>query len=298
MAGNSKEPGRSVISKISAILLATTDGRGRTLTEIATWCGLPLSTVHRLATELAAWGLLDRDEEGRYRLGSQLRGPDVDELTAANELSLRNRIAPVMEELFRATGAPVRGGWLAGLEVAYVEKVLARAPVTQPCPAAQLPPHATALGKTLMAFSPTRVADAVIARGLRPYTRSTITRPERLRWAFRIIRATRIALCDRELDEGWCGIAAPVFGPGGTVVAAIELRLRDVAEDGPAVRAPLGVAAACLSRELTAQKPALVAPLAPWLAGRRDLVSIPPTRTAGAFRTMLPINTGRGMEPA
>jgi DNA-binding IclR family transcriptional regulator len=72
VAGNQKDPGRSVISKISAIMLASAES-GRTLTELATWSGLPLSTVHRLVTELAGWGLLERDGDGRYRVGSPLR---------------------------------------------------------------------------------------------------------------------------------------------------------------------------------------------------------------------------------
>jgi len=300
VAGNSKDPGRSVISKISAILLATTDGRGRTLTEIATYSDLPLSTVHRLATELAAWGLLERDEDGRYRVGSPLRGLAADEPSrfVARECGLRDRLAPVMEDLFRSTGGPVRGGWLTGHDVAYVEKALGHAPVTQPSAAAQLPPHATALGKTLLAFSPGRIVDAVLAGGLRRYTGSTITRPERLRGAFRQVRATRMAVCDRELDEDWCGVAAPVFGPGGAVVAAIELRVRDLATDVPAVRAPLAVAAACLSRDLTAQQPPTVARTAGWPVGGGDLVPIPRMRKADAFRPSSRMDTGRDMEPA
>jgi len=58
VAGNSKDRGRSVISKISAILLTAAEGSGYTLTEIATRSELPLSTVHRLVGELAAWGLM------------------------------------------------------------------------------------------------------------------------------------------------------------------------------------------------------------------------------------------------
>jgi DNA-binding IclR family transcriptional regulator len=256
MAGNSKDPGRSVISKISAILLAISDGSGRTLTEIATRADLPLSTVHRLASELAAWQVLERDEDGRYTAGPPLRTIGggcacPSEATAALGPSLRDRAAPMIEELFRATGAQVRVGFLDGPAVAYVEKVSGHLPVSRPSPAARLPAHATAIGKVLLAFSRPYTVDSVLARGLRQYTAHTVTEPERLRWGFRTIRATRIAVCDRELDGHSCAVAAPAFGGGGDIVAAIELRVRDLAQDVPSVKAPLSVAAGWLSRELT-----------------------------------------------
>jgi DNA-binding IclR family transcriptional regulator len=254
VAGGAKEPGRSVISKIAAILQVVSDGGGRTLTEIAARSGLPLSTVHRLATELAAWRVLARDEEGRYRAGPSLWAAGACQPDGpACVPDVRGRAAPVLEDLFRATGVPVRVGFLDGAAVSYVEKVSARRPVSWLSPAARLPVHATALGKALLAFAPTSTVEAVLALGLRRYTPHTVTRPERLRWALRAVRATGIALCDRELDRTGRAVAAPVFGDGGRGVAAVEIAVRNLARDVPALRAPLAVAAAWLSRELAGQ---------------------------------------------
>lgn len=250
MAGGAKEPGRSVISKIAAILQVIADCGGCTLTEIAARSDLPLSTVHRLATELAAWRVLARDEEGRYGPGPSLRSaggrpacvPDV-----------RDRAAPVLEDLFRATGGPVRVGFLDGGAVSYVEKVSAHRPVSWLSPAARLPAHATALGKALLAFAPASTVEDVLALGLQRYTPYTLTRPERLRWTLRTVRATGLALCDRELHRTGRAVAAPAFGDGGRGVAAVEIGVGDLARDVPAVRAPLAMAAAWLSRELAGQ---------------------------------------------
>jgi hypothetical protein len=41
MAGNAAESGRSVTSRIAAILLTFTEGSEHTLTEIARWAGYP-----------------------------------------------------------------------------------------------------------------------------------------------------------------------------------------------------------------------------------------------------------------
>ena len=54
MAGNSTDPGRSVTSKVTAILMVFADGGVHTLTEIACCANLPTSTAHRLASEFVA----------------------------------------------------------------------------------------------------------------------------------------------------------------------------------------------------------------------------------------------------
>lgn len=253
MAGNSRNPGRSVISKVSEILLAMSEGRGQTVTELAARTDLPLSTVHRLITELAAWRVLDRDEDGQYAPGAPLRmiaGGCRCATSRTNAVTgLESVAAPVMEDLYRATGRPVRVGYLDGVTVAYIEKVSRHISVSRAVPAARLPAHATALGKALLAFSPNTVAE-ILARGLTRYTPYTLTQPDRLQFCLRMIRTARVALSDRELDGGVRAVAAPVFGAGGQVVAAIELRVDNLGRDVHAVTAPLAIATGSLSREL------------------------------------------------
>lgn len=248
MAGGAAEPGRTVISKIGAILAAVSEGNG-TLTEIAARADLPLSTVHRLVTELAAWRVLERDVEGRFRAGPSLQAA----CACAGDpggVSVRDRAVPVMEELFRATGAPVRMGVLDGVVVSYVEKTAMHRPVSWFSPAARLPAHATALGKALLAFSPPGVVEGVVAAGLTRFTPTTVTRPERLRWVLRTVRAMRIALCDGELDRAARAVAVPALGAGGAALAALEVGVRDLGQDVAATWPPLRMAAAWLSREL------------------------------------------------
>ncbi len=260
MAGGSNQPGRSVISKISMILLAVSEGGG-TLTEITARSELPLSTVHRLATELAAWRVLERSSNGSYRAGPPLRalgqsaqdgGDDVGGL----ESSFRDRAVPVMDDVFRAIGVRVRVGFLDDAhDVAYVQKDSLHRPVSRECAAARLPAHATALGKALLAFSAAPVVSSALARPLRRFTAFTATCPRQLRSMLRTIRATRLAVSDRELRLDSAAVAAPVLGPKGQVVAAIELEADDLAEDVVAWRPILVVAAGTLSRELALRSP-------------------------------------------
>ena len=94
--------------------------------------------------------------------------------------------------------------------------------------------------------------DLVILAGLKSYTPHTITGPDRLRRTLAMTRLTRVAVSRSELELGVSTVAMPVFGPGGAVLAALEMRVRDLRNDFPAVKAALGVASRSLSRELAA----------------------------------------------
>ncbi len=247
MAGNSAEPGRSVASKIIAILQAFTSGGVHSLTEIAYLTGLPISTVHRLASELAAGGVLERTEDAHYRVGLPLQviGSRVSPAPTTYEWARR-----AMEDLSAAVHADVRFGFFEDLDVAFLEKVVGQQGTFSFHGAAALPAHATALGKALLAFSPPGTVERVIARGLKRYTAYTLITADRLRRSLAETRLTCIAFSRWELQLGTSGVAAPVFGAGGRVVAALEVRLRDPRAQLRLVQPALLVTARSLSREL------------------------------------------------
>src|SRR6476469_1747547 len=222
MAGNSTESGRSVTSKITSILLTFTEGSEHSLTEIARLAGLPISTAHRLTSELAAWRLLERTDDGHYRAGLPLRMIGT---VDACPPSIAERAPCVLEDLSAATKSRARLGILHELDVAYIEKQPGPRPATAFTPAATLPAHPTALGRALLAFSPARTVELTIMRGLRPYTTHTVTSPDRFRRALAVTRHTR-------------------------VVAAIELAVHELGHELQPIMAALAIASRSLSREL------------------------------------------------
>jgi DNA-binding IclR family transcriptional regulator len=245
MAGNSTEPGQSVTSRIAAILLAFTDCNVHSLTEIARLTRLPVSTAHRLAVELAATDFLERDESGRYRVAPSLR-----QLGAApwRAPTLAERGPFVLDDLSAATHRTARLGALSGTVVNYIEK-RPHQPVTSFDPSATLPAHATAVGKALLAFSPTRVVDRLIVKGLPEFTRNTITSPDQLRHNLASIRRAGFAVSAGELEIGTNAVAMPVFSDR-KVIAVLELRVRDPRNELASVTAALAMACGSLSREL------------------------------------------------
>ena len=245
MAGNSTEPGQSVTSRVSAILLTFTDCEVRSLTDIARLAGLPVSTAHRLAVELASWNLLERDGDGRYRVGLPLRGMGTSDWRMP---TLVERASCVLDDLSGAIHRPARLGVLSGCEVKYIEK-RPNYPVTSVDVAATLPAHATALGKVLLAFSPTRITDGLLAKGLTQFTRYTIVAPEKFRHNLRTIRQACVAVSSGELEVGNHCVAMPVFADG-KVLAAIEVQVQDTQSDLARVSPALALACGGLSREL------------------------------------------------
>jgi DNA-binding IclR family transcriptional regulator len=248
MAGNSTEPGRSVTSKVAAILMSFTNGRGHALVDLARQAGLPTSTAHRLARELADRHLLERTDDGEFRVGLPLRMLCGE---VAERPTLRERAPFIVDDLCEATRTTARLGVLDDLEVAYIERLPGYRPVSTFSTAARLPVHATALGKALLAFAPSQAVRMVLTPALQAYTTATLTTPEQLHRALQCVRLHGMATSCGELQAGHCGVAVPVPGPCGTAIAAVGVEVADLepATLGRVVPA-LVLAARGLAREL------------------------------------------------
>jgi DNA-binding IclR family transcriptional regulator len=247
MAGNSTAPGQTVTSRVAAILLAFTDSNAHSLTEIARITRLPVSTAHRFATELTATNFLERDPSGRYRVGPPLRRLGTAEWRPP---SLAERGPFVLDDLSAATHRTARLGVLSGGVVNYIEK-RPHQPVTSFDTAATLPAHASAVGKALLAFSPLRTVERLVASGLPAFTTNTITAPDRLRHSLAAIRRAGFAVSVGELEVGSNAVAMPVFSER-KAIAALELQVSGQGQELALVTAALAMACGSLARELNA----------------------------------------------
>ena len=71
-----------------------------------------------------------------------------------------------------------------------------------------------------------------------------------MRHALSIARRTYVATAQSELQLGVSAVAVPVCGPGGRVIAALEVEVNDVRAEIRSIRPILTVAARSVSREL------------------------------------------------
>jgi DNA-binding IclR family transcriptional regulator len=225
MSGNRATPGRSVTSKVAAILDAfTVKNPELTLNELATRAGLPLSTTYRLARELVAWGGLERRPGGGYRVGPRLWRVGTVAPLATKLLDIAR---PFMHDLREATNERVSLVIVDGLQALRLQEI--PGPGNDSVPAAhrevRQPLHATAAGKALLAYAPDDMATEVIENGLARYTERTVVTPAELTRSLAIIRSTGVAVAEGEMTTGTRSVASPVLDSRGFAVAALAIAL-------------------------------------------------------------------------
>ncbi|WP_448612803.1 IclR family transcriptional regulator [Modestobacter sp. URMC 112] len=226
----------------------TRERRALTLSEVARATGVPLSTAHRLIAELCAWGGLERDDDGRYRVG--LRLWELGAL-APRGLGLREAALPFMEDLYEVTHENVQLAVRDGVDVVFVERFASRDAVTVLTEVGgrfALPP--TGVGLVLLAHAPVAVQEQVLAAPLHRYTPHTITDPLQLRRVLAEVRRSGVAVSDRQVTEDAVSVAAPISARG-TVVAALSIVVRGDSPAAVRAMAPgVRAAARAISRSL------------------------------------------------
>lgn len=219
-----------------------------TLTEIAQTSGIALSSVHRLAAELEAEGLLERLPDRTYRLGVRLwefasRTPGA--------LGLREIARPWLGAVHERVRQHVQLGVRSGDDVLFIERMSARdATLNATLIGGRIPLHASSTGLLLLAHAPEPVERRVLAGDFRAYTDRTPRTAAEVRAILRRVRADGFAVADGYIHPESRGIAVPVTGPGGTVYAAIGAVVPNDGSDAGAVIDLLRRAAAGISRDL------------------------------------------------
>jgi DNA-binding IclR family transcriptional regulator len=190
------------------------------VSEISRRLGIAKSTAHRTCSVLAARGVLDRTDEGRYRLG--LRLVEYGSL-ATVRTAVRDRALPLLVELRNTLGETVQIGVPAGGDVVYIERVEGRRALRYSTNARRSPIHRSSAGKALAAYNPAMV-EARVRAGLPPNTGYTIVVPEVLREELARVRERGYARSVDETEIGMSSLAVPVHVPlDGPVVAAISM---------------------------------------------------------------------------
>lgn len=145
---------------------------------------------------------------------------------ATGELPLRDIAVPVMEELRRRTDETVHLAVPEGGKIVLIERLETSKPVRIILPLGQnLPVHASANGKAVLAASPVETVERLIAEGLSRFTDASITDPERLRAELAEIRARGYATNSGEWRTDVSAVASAVIGANGAPVASISVNV-------------------------------------------------------------------------
>jgi IclR family transcriptional regulator, KDG regulon repressor len=192
------------------------------ISELATSLELNKSTVSRTMATLASEGFVYKDPETKkYRLGLSLLtlGGIVN-----NNMDVYKESQPVLNSLVDSIGETAHISVFDQLEVVYLQKVECNHPVRFLTHVGRRnPPYCTSAGKVLMAYSSEETIERIISNGLIPFTKNTITDPEKLHTHLKEIREKGYGYCMEEYTEGVNTIAAPIFDYTGKVIAALSV---------------------------------------------------------------------------
>jgi len=246
------------IDRAAAILKALGSGPRRLgVSELSERLGLARPTVHGLLQTLQAHGFVEQDRNSdKYQLGPGLLQLGYSYLDL-NEL--RTRSLGYADRLASRTGAAVRVGVMHGASVVVVHHVFRPdSAFGVPEVGLQLPLHASALGKAILAFSPVQVVEDLLSdEPLARLTKRTLDAAG-LRRELGSIRDQGVAIERDEAVLGESSAAAPIFDHAGHAVGAIgvvdasdRLYPRALAKG---VAAAVGEAARGVSRELGAAR--------------------------------------------
>lgn len=183
---------------------------------------LPKSTTHRLLASLGRRGLVERDEQGRYRPGLRLVALGLGVLDREPVVAAAR---PELEAEARATGetlflAAARGGRIVVLDKVEGTGFLRVSPRV----GEEVPVAVTATGRLHLAFAPESVATAS--------TPASVAERQALAREVAAVRRRGWAQNREEWIPGLAVVAAPIrIGAGARLVAVVSLA-------APAVRLP------------------------------------------------------------
>jgi DNA-binding IclR family transcriptional regulator len=245
------------VDRAARILKVLASGPRRLgVSEIADRLGLTRPTVHGLLQTLQAHGFVEQDRESdKYQLGAGL-------LQLGNSFldlsELRARSLVHAERLAGRADAAVRVGVMHGESVVIVHHVFRPDSTLQILEVgAELPLHASALGKAMLAYSSEQAVADLLAEPLTRLTSRTLS-ASALRDQLADVRERGFAYERDEAILGESSVAAPIFDHSGHAVGAIGVvgDTERIVPRGPAkpLIGAVAEAARGVSRELGASR--------------------------------------------
>jgi IclR family acetate operon transcriptional repressor len=192
------------------------------LNEVTERTGIPKSTVFRILTTLHSLGYVIRDGNKDYCVSPSLADLAGDQ---ANTEVLRRAALRWMIKLRDESGETVNLGQLRLDKVVYVEVVPSEFALRlSERRGATVAPHASALGKAILAFSPPELVDSLVrAQELSVFTRNTITDPAALLEELRRVRDRGYAFDKGETSALATCVGAPIMAENGCAIAAVSI---------------------------------------------------------------------------
>jgi DNA-binding IclR family transcriptional regulator len=217
------------------------------LSEISGLTGVPVASAFRILQILTELGVLERDGAKSYSIGTKLWELGT---RSSRLLNLRDVAMPFMEGLQRTVRQHTMLSVLVDGEALVVECLVSRNDVPFSRVGGRLPLHAASPGLLLLAMSDGQKQEKVLGSRLPRYTPQTIVSPDALRQQLSQIRRQGFAVAEETINAGSGGIAVPIYGPQGEILAALSVTYGKVSVDYQGILPPLLFASRSISKAL------------------------------------------------
>ena len=193
------------------------------LKALAQATGLHPSTTHRILNDLVAVRLVDRSEDGTYRLGMRLLELGT---LVKSRLDVRKAATEWMRRLHRQTGHTINLSVRQGDEIIYIDRAHSERSGMQVVRAigGRAPLHLTSTGKLFLAHEdPAQLAAYAQRTRLLGYTVNSITELASLQIELDLVAKAGFARDNEELELGVRCIAAGIYDDTSTLVAGLSI---------------------------------------------------------------------------
>ena len=213
---------QSVDRALQLLLLFEEVNQEHRVGEMAAMLGVDKSTVSRLAATLVERGFLERAPGSEaFRLGPELGRLGM--LAVGGSHNLVELARGPMERLAEKTTETVNLAVLEDHQVINIAQIDGPHLVgVGDWTGWKTEPHTVANGKVLLAFAEGGFEDLPLEDPLEEFTEQTITSVEDLRFKLERVRVEGWACTLGELEEGFNGVAVPVFDASGRCLAALS----------------------------------------------------------------------------
>jgi IclR family transcriptional regulator, acetate operon repressor len=213
---------QSVDRALQLLLLFEEVNQEHRVGEMAAMLGVDKSTVSRLAATLVERGFLERAPGSEaFRLGPELGRLGM--LAVGGSHNLVELARGPMERLAEKTTETVNLAVLEDHQVINIAQIDGPHLVgVGDWTGWKTEPHTVANGKVLLAFAEGGFEDLPLEDPVEAFTERTITSVEDLRFELERVRVEGWASTLGELEEGFNGVAVPVFDASGRCLAALS----------------------------------------------------------------------------
>lgn len=220
---NSRYKIEALVRGLEILTLFSSERPSLNFTEIVAASQLNKSTAFRAVSTLEMLGYLERDPRTlQYRPGLKVLRLGF---TALNSLEITQIAQPYLKSLSDAVGETTNMSVRDGAEIIYVARNTTHQIIgVNVQRGSRAPAYCTSMGKAqLIDLSRQELYDLL---GEGPYPKlgpNTITSLDALVSELERVRQQGFAINDEELATGLRSVAAPIMGPGGKVIAAINI---------------------------------------------------------------------------